>query len=109
MFIYKSRRVYTDQEGYLLDLSLWEEEMVPLLAEREGIILTESHLKVVLLVRRFYEEYNISPTIRMLVKAMEKEYGEKKGSSKYLFKLFREGPASLATKLAGLPKPSKCL
>lgn len=109
MFIYKGRKIYTDQEGYLLDLSLWEEEMVPVLAKREGMALTEDHLQVILLVRRFYEEYHISPTIRMLVKKIEKEYGLRKGNSKYLFKLFQEGPAKQATKLAGLPKPSRCL
>ncbi|RND26036.1 TusE/DsrC/DsvC family sulfur relay protein, partial [Vibrio cholerae] len=46
---------------------------------------------------------------RMLVKAMEKEHGPEKGNSKYLFKLFPKGPAKQATKLAGLPKPAKCL
>jgi len=45
----------------------------------------------------------------MLVKAMAKQYGEEKGSSRYLYKLFPKGPAKQATKLAGLPKPVKCI
>lgn len=83
--------------------------MIETLAEMEGIELTEAHLEVVNFVRAFYEEFNTSPAVRMLVKAMEKKYGPEKGNSKYLFKLFKQGPAKQATKLAGLPKPAKCL
>ncbi|MDW6003915.1 TusE/DsrC/DsvC family sulfur relay protein [Vibrio mangrovi] len=109
MFEYNGQTIETDSEGYLLDHSQWEEGMIPLLAESEGIELTEAHLEVIHFVREFYEEYNTSPAIRMLVKAMEKAHGPEKGNSKYLFKLFRKGPAKQATKLAGLPKPAKCL
>ncbi len=109
MFDYNKTQIETDSEGYLLDFSQWDEGMIPVLAEQEGIKLTDDHIEVVMFVRKFYEEYNTSPAIRMLVKAMAKEYGPEKGSSKYLFKLFREGPAKQATKLAGLPKPAKCL
>ncbi len=109
MFEYKGKSIETDKQGYLLDYTQWEEGMIDVLAEQEGIELTPAHLEVVLFVRHFYEEFNTSPAIRMLVKAMEKEHGPEKGNSKYLFKLFRQGPAKQATKLAGLPKPAKCL
>ncbi|WNJ95219.1 TusE/DsrC/DsvC family sulfur relay protein [Vibrio ruber] len=109
MFEYNGQIIETDSEGYLLDHTQWQEGMIPLLAEAEGIELTEAHLEVIHFVRAFYEEYNTSPAIRMLVKAMEKAHGPEKGNSKYLFKLFRKGPAKQATKLAGLPKPAKCL
>ncbi|SDG95240.1 tRNA 2-thiouridine synthesizing protein E [Vibrio xiamenensis] len=109
MFEYKGKSIETDKQGYLLDYTQWEEGMIETLATQEGIELTPAHLEVVLFVRHFYEEFNTSPAIRMLVKAMEKEHGPEKGNSKYLFKLFRQGPAKQATKLAGLPKPAKCL
>ncbi len=109
MFEYKGKSIETDKQGYLLDYTQWEEGMIEILATQEGIELTPAHLEVVLFVRHFYEEFNTSPAIRMLVKAMEKEHGPEKGNSKYLFKLFRQGPAKQATKLAGLPKPAKCL
>ncbi|WP_070963366.1 TusE/DsrC/DsvC family sulfur relay protein [Vibrio sonorensis] len=109
MFEYKGKQIETDAQGYLLDYTQWEEGMIEILAEQEGIALTEAHLEVIHFVRAFYEEFNTSPAVRMLVKAMEKEHGPEKGNSKYLFKLFRQGPAKQATKLAGLPKPAKCL
>ncbi|MGR5167316.1 TusE/DsrC/DsvC family sulfur relay protein [Vibrio astriarenae] len=109
MFVFKEKQIETDAQGYLLNHTDWQPEMIEVLAEMEGIELTEAHLEVVHFVRNFYEEFNTSPAVRMLVKAMEKKYGPEKGNSKYLFKLFKQGPAKQATKLAGLPKPAKCL
>lgn len=42
-------------------------------------------------------------------KAIARELGEAKGNSRYLHKLFPEGPLKYACKLAGLPKPPTCL
>lgn len=109
MFEFKGQQIETDHQGYLLDYTQWSEEMIPLLAEHEGIELTEAHLEIVHFVRDFYLEFKTSPAVRMLVKAVAKKHGPEKGSSKYLFTLFRQGPAKQATKLAGLPKPAKCL
>ena len=109
MFEYKGKTIKTDAQGYLLNYQEWDAEMIPLLAESEGIELTEAHLEIIHFVREFYEEFNTSPAVRMLVKAVEKKHGPEKGNSKYLFKLFKQGPAKQATKLAGLPKPAKCL
>lgn len=109
MFEYHGTKIETDAQGYLLDYTQWVEDMVPILAEQENIVLTEDHLEIIMFVRNFYLEFKTSPAVRMLVKAVEKHHGPEKGNSKYLFKLFRLGPAKQATKLAGLPKPAKCL
>ncbi|MDA9556071.1 TusE/DsrC/DsvC family sulfur relay protein [Vibrio sp.] len=109
MFEFNGKHIETDAQGYLLNYTDWHVDMVSILAESEGIELTEAHLEIVLFVRDFYEEFNTSPAVRMLVKAIEKKHGPEKGNSKYLFKLFKQGPAKQATKLAGLPKPAKCL
>ncbi|GAA0344922.1 TusE/DsrC/DsvC family sulfur relay protein [Bowmanella denitrificans] len=108
-FEFNGRDIVTDSAGYLLNHMDWDETMVSFLAQREGIKLTEAHWEVVLFVRHFYLEFNTSPAIRALVKAMEKKFGPEKGNSRYLQRLFPDGPAKQATKLAGLPKPAKCL
>ncbi len=107
--IYQDKVIATDSEGYLLNIEDWSEPLAELLANEEQIVLTPAHWQVIHFVREFYNEYQTSPAIRMLVKAMAKKYGEEKGNSRYLFRLFPEGPAKQATKLAGLPKPAKCL
>ncbi|MGR6834310.1 TusE/DsrC/DsvC family sulfur relay protein [Aliivibrio wodanis] len=106
---FNGKHIERDAQGYLMNHTDWCEELVPLLAQEENIELTDAHWEVVRFVRSFYEEFKTSPAVRMLVKAMEKEHGPEKGNSKYLFTLFKLGPAKQATKLAGLPKPAKCL
>ena len=101
--------VETDKDGYLLNSQQWNEDVARSIAQLENIELTDAHWEVIYFVRDFYQEYNTSPAIRMLVKAMVEKLGEDKGNSRYLQRLFPEGPAKQATKLAGLPKPAKCL
>ncbi|MEG0279721.1 MAG: TusE/DsrC/DsvC family sulfur relay protein [Morganella sp. (in: enterobacteria)] len=109
MFVFEGREIATDAQGYLLNVQDWQESMIPLLAEQEEISLTEQHREVILFVREFYLEFNTSPAIRMLVKAITQKYGEDRGNSRYLYRLFPKGPAKQATKLAGLPKPVRCI
>lgn len=98
-----------DKHGYLADISLWNEDLAQAFAALEQIELTAAHWEVVWFVRNFYQEYQTSPAIRLLVKSMGEKLGPDKGNSKYLFLLFPEGPAKQATRIAGLPKPAKCL
>lgn len=109
MLLFNGQEIETDSQGYLIDSQQWSEALIPLLAEQENITLTEEHLEIVRFVRAFYLEFNTSPAIRMLVKAVSQQFGEKKGNSRYLYRLFPKGPAKQATKLAGLPKPVKCI
>ncbi|HCH51215.1 MAG TPA: sulfurtransferase TusE [Proteus sp.] len=109
MFVFNGQKIETDSHGYLNNSNEWTEEMVPILAEQEEIELTEQHWEIIRFVRQFYLEFNTSPAIRMLVKALSQKYGEEKGNSRYLYRLFPKGPAKQATKLAGLPKPVKCI
>ncbi len=99
----------TDASGYLTHLADWSEDLAIEIAKREHIELTDEHWEIIFLVRDFYQEYKTSPAIRMLVKAMAQKFGEEKGNSRYLQRLFPDGPAKQATKIAGLPKPIKCL
>lgn len=109
MLIFEGKEIATDADGYLKESAQWSEAMAVAIAENEGIILSPEHWEVVRFVRDFYLEFNTSPAIRMLVKAMANKFGEEKGNSRYLYRLFPKGPAKQATKIAGLPKPVKCI
>lgn len=98
-----------DKEGYLTDASLWNDDVAVAISIEEGITLNDDHWQVVRYVRRFYEEFNTSPSIRPLVKYLAREWSKEKGNSIYLHILFPEGPAKQATKIAGLPKPARCI
>ncbi len=101
--------VEVDNQGYLINHLQWQEPLGDLLAEQDKIKLTEAHWEVIRFVRQFYLTYNTSPAIRALTKAMKAEFGAEKANSRYLYRLFPEGPAKQATKYAGLPKPARCI
>lgn len=106
---FDGKEIERDAQGYLKSTTDWTPQLAQKLAEEEAIELSEAHWEVVHFVREFYLQFNTSPAVRMLVKAMAQKYGEEKGNSRYLFRLFPKGPAKQATKIAGLPKPAKCL
>jgi tRNA 2-thiouridine synthesizing protein E len=99
----------TDEEGYLIDLSEWNEDIAKVIAQGENVDMTENHWEVVNFLRDYYNEYQIAPAVRVLTKAIGKQLGEEKGNSKYLYELFPYGPAKQACKIAGLPKPTGCV
>lgn len=109
MIKFNGQQFETDKHEYLLNLSDWNEALALHIAELENITMTDNHWEVVNFVRDFYTEFKTSPAIRMLVKAMAKQLGADKGNSIYLYKLFPKGPAKQATRIAGLPKPAKCI
>ncbi len=98
-----------DHQGYLKNVDDWSPELAEIIATKEEITLTDAHWEVVNFVREFYLEFKTSPAIRVLVKAIGQAKGPEKGNSKYLYTLFPLGPAKQATKIAGLPKPAKCI
>jgi tRNA 2-thiouridine synthesizing protein E len=103
------RDIATDKEGYLLNSDDWNTEVAVEIANIEQLQMTDEHWRVVHFVRQFYATYDTSPAMRALVKALQNEYGPEKGNSRYLYRLFSKGPAKIPTKIAGLPKPAKCL
>lgn len=109
MLKFKGQTIDTDSQGYLKNSKEWHEGLAFLLANKENITLTDAHWEVLYFVRNFYKQFNTSPTIRMLIKSIAKKHGEEKGNSRYLYRLFPRGPAQQATKIAGLPKPVKCI
>ncbi|MCT8986271.1 TusE/DsrC/DsvC family sulfur relay protein [Shewanella phaeophyticola] len=108
-FEFNGQQIEVDHQGYLKNVVDWQESMAPVIAATENIELTEQHWEVIRFVRNFYLEYKTSPAIRVLVKAIGQSLGADKGNSKYLYTLFPIESAKQATKIAGLPKPAKCL
>lgn len=98
-----------DDQGFLLDLKDWTPSIAEAIAHSEGIMLTQLHWEIIHLLRDFYHEYELSPAMRILVKHTKTQLGDEKGNSHYLLSLFPGSPAKVASKIAGLPKPTNCL
>lgn len=101
--------VAVDQEGFLVDLNDWSEPVAEALADAEGLTLQAEHWEVLGVLREFYQEFQLSPATRPLIKYTALKLGPEKGNSMHLNRLFKGTPAKLAAKLAGLPKPSNCI
>ena len=65
----------TDEEGYLVNLSDWNEELANLIAKAENVDMTSNHWEVVNFLRDYYNEYQIAPAVRVLTKAIGKQLG----------------------------------
>lgn len=109
VIILNEQTIQLDKYGYLENHMDWTKDLALLLAQVDEQTLSDAHWEVINFVREFYITYNTSPAIRALTKAMKAEFGEEKASSRYLYRLFPEGPAKQATKYAGLPKPARCI
>ncbi|PTU73802.1 TusE/DsrC/DsvC family sulfur relay protein [Pseudomonas mangrovi] len=103
------RSIALDKDGNLCDLDEWSESVAEALAEYEGLQLGSEHWEILLLLRAFYQEFQLSPATRPLIKYAALKLGPDKGNSLHLNRLFKGTPAKLAAKLAGLPKPSNCI
>jgi tRNA 2-thiouridine synthesizing protein E len=95
--------VEVDAEGFLQDPGQWTEELAETIATENGIAqLSDRHWQVVRFMRSTYLETGTAPTIRTLGKASGVPIKE-------LYTLFPKGPAKLAAKIGGIPKPRGCI
>ncbi len=95
--------VEVDAEGFLLDPTQWSNELGEQIAAENGIPeLTDRHWQVIDFMRERYLTTGNAPSIR----ALGKESGV---PVKELYQLFPKGPAKLAAKIGGIPKPRGCI
>ena len=100
---YAGTTVTVNDEGFFADPGQWRPEMAPQMARDEGIgELTEQHWLVIKHMRSEFAEKGTGPSVR----ALSKSSGV---SIKELYQLFPKGPAKLAAKIAGIPKPRGCI
>ncbi len=95
--------VARNAEGFLDRVEDWDRELAADIARESGIPqLSERHWLVVDFMRDTYLRTGNAPSIRTL--------GKESGVQiKELYALFPKGPAKLAAKIAGIPKPKSCI
>ncbi|MGG2397134.1 TusE/DsrC/DsvC family sulfur relay protein [Pseudomonas sp. SH1-B] len=103
------QHIALDKDGYLTELQDWSRPVAEALAATEDLQLSAEHWEILELLRAFYNEFQLSPANRPLIKYVALKLGPEKGNSLHLNRLFKGTPAKLAAKLAGLPKPTNCL
>ena len=102
--IVDGRPLQLNEEGFLANPSMWNEETALALARcEEGLdTLTDKHWAVVHCIRQHYLANGLAPMIRLLCQQTGLRLRE-------IYELFPSGPAKGACKVAGLPKPDGCV
>ena len=97
-----------DRQGFLKKRLTWNRNLAKYIAGLDDVELTTEHWEIINYFREYYEDYNVPPPMRMVMRVFKKAFGETNANSRYLYKLFPEGPTKPASKYAGLPKPKNC-
>jgi tRNA 2-thiouridine synthesizing protein E len=95
--------VAVNDEGFFEQPDVWTKEMAVELAKEAGIDeLTPAHWQVIEFMRKEFYEKGTGPTVRVM--------GKNSGVSvKEIYELFPKGPAKMAARIAGIPKPKGCI
>lgn len=94
--------VDVNEEGYLTDMTLWNEAIAAAIAAEENVgPLTEAHMKVIRYLRE-QQAKGAALTIRSMGKSGVV-------TTKELYDLFPGGPLKKSSKIAGIPKPVGCI
>ncbi len=93
--------VNVTEDGYLEDMSQWNEEIAREIAKELNIELTDKHFEVLNYLRE-KTAAGETLTIRKVGKSGVVDI-------KTLYKLFPKGPLKFSSKIAGIPKPTSCV
>jgi len=101
---FNGTQLEVNEEGFLVDPSVWTEELAVFLAKTEENLeeLSEDHWAVLRFIRAHFLENQAAPMVRSICKTTGVPL-------KRIYELFPSGPAKGACKLAGLPKPDGCV
>ena len=92
-----------DEEGYLVEPGEWNEAVAEQLARAEDVRLSEAHWDVIRFMREYYEEHQVAPDARHVIKHLSDRLGADARNA--LFKMFAYGYVKQACKIAGMKRP----
>ena len=99
------KTVEADAKGYMVNPDDWDKDIGKVIAESEGIEMTDKHWDVVNYLRdRYINNAGEQPNMRKMTKGIAEIWGVRKVDSKAIYDLFPMGPAKQAGKVAGLPE-----
>ena len=92
-----------DADGYLVEPAEWNEGVAEKLAREIDIELADDHWDVIRFMRSLYEERQVAPDARHVIKHLDQRYPGQ-GRNR-LFELFPYGYPGQACKVAGMKRP----
>lgn len=103
--IINGEEIETTPSGFLVNLEDWNKEIAQVIADEEGVALTEKHWDIINYLRDEYiNNSGNQPNTRNMTKAMASAWGEKTLNAKVLYDLFPGNPSKQAGRIGGLPE-----
>lgn len=99
------KSVSVDDEGYLVDPADWSKDVAEALARQERVVLSDEHWAVIGFMREYYEQRQIAPDARHVIKFLAGYRGGSSEGRNDLFKLFPYGYVKQACRIAGMRRP----
>ncbi|AKH21801.1 TusE/DsrC/DsvC family sulfur relay protein [Sedimenticola thiotaurini] len=101
--------IETTENGYLVNHEDWSEELANVIAEAEGITLSEKAWEVINYLRdEYFNNNGNQPNERNMVKHFKSVWTDlEKVDAKALYEHFPMGPSKQAGKIAGLPETKR--
>ena len=93
----------TDAEGYLVEPHDWSAGLAEEFARQENITLTEDHWDVIRFIRDYFDEHQVAPDARFVIKYLMQRLGPT--SRNKLFELFPYGYVKQTCRIAGMKRP----
>ena len=94
-------KVDLSEDGYLKDMSQWNEDIAKEIAQDLDIELTDKHFEVL----HYLREKTAAKEALTIRKVGKSGIVDIKG----LYQLFPKGPLKFSSKIAGIPKPTSCI
>ncbi len=94
-------QVNVSDEGYLEDMTQWNEDIAKEIANEIGIELTDKHFEVLNYLRE-----KTAAGEALSIRSVGKSGIV---TVKDLYKLFPKGPLKFSSRIAGIPKPTSCI
>lgn len=93
--------INVNEEGYLLNMEEWNEDIAKEIAHEENVELSPRHFEVLNYLRD-QQRKEVALTIRGVGKSGVVDIKE-------FYVLFPKGPLKISSKVAGIPKPKSCI
>ncbi len=93
-----------DPAEHMDELPQWNRKVAERIAAQEHIELGRDHWRVLHFLRHRFETHGQSRYARTVAHELDEEFAEQ-GGSRYLYRLFPNGPVTQGCRIAGIPAP----
>lgn len=101
ILLVNNKEIEVDGDGFMVDPTLWNEDVMYALAENDGLTLNDEHVMYIEECRAMYLETGVVPSIQAFARAYDMDH-----KAKPLYELFESNVMERIAKYAACPKHS---